>query len=108
MRGRTVPDQKNALANAGVLFGERVEESLHTFCIQSWQHQPEHSPRLRMCRRIEPEPFVALINFTDWTLSDGCPDATQDGLETEASFILAPDFDYLRRVSLLQSLSLKL
>jgi hypothetical protein len=91
-----------------VLFGELREESLHTLGIQSWQNEPEDAPRLRMCRRIEPEPFVALINFTDWTLSNGCPDAAQDGLETKASFVLTPDFDGLRGVRLLQSLSRKL
>ena len=107
MRGRTVPDQKNALANAGVFFGELREESLHTLGIQPWQDEPENAPRLRMCRRIEPEPFVALIHFTDWTLSNGCPDAAQDGLETEASFVLAPDFDALQGVRFFQSLSLK-
>jgi len=108
MRVRALPDQKNALAFACMLFGERREESLHALCIQSWQDEPEDSPRLRVRRRIEPEPFVALINFTNRTLSEGCPDAAQDRLEAEASFVLAPDFNGLCGVRLLQSLSLKL
>jgi hypothetical protein len=107
MRGRTVPDQKDALAFFGMLFGERREESLHALGIRSWQDEPEDSPRLRTCRRIEPEPFVALINFTDRTLSERCPDAAQDRLEAEASFIPAPDFNGLRGVRLLQSSGLK-
>jgi len=107
MRGRTVPDQKNALADARMLFGERGQKSSHALCIQPWQDEPEDSPRPRMCRRVEPEPFVALINLTDRTPPCGCPDAAQDGLETEARFVLAPDFDGLRGVRLLQGLSLK-
>ena len=107
MCGRTVPDQKNALAFACMLFGERREESLHTRGIKSWQDEPKDAPRLRVRRRVEPEPFVALINFTDRTLSDGCPDAAQHRLETEASFVLAPDFNGLRGMRLLQGLSLK-
>src|ERR1700755_1473943 len=108
MRWRTVPDQKDALAFAGIPFGERREESLHALCIQSWQDEPEDSRRLRVRRRIEPEPFVAFIDFPDRTLSHGCPDAAQDGLETEAGFVLAPDFYLLRRMRLSQGLSLKL
>jgi hypothetical protein len=57
-----------------------------------------------MSRRIEPEPFVALINFRKGTLSLGCPDAAQDGLETEARFVFAPDFYFVRRISLLKGL----
>jgi len=60
-----------------------------------------------MCRRIEPEPFVALINLSQWALSERGPHAAQDWLETKASFVLAPDFDGLRRVRLLQGLGLK-
>ena len=107
MRGRAIPDQQQALANAGVLSCQRIEKELHTRGIKSWQDEPEDSPRLRVCRRIEPEPFVALIDFTQWTLSLGCPHAAQDRLETKARFILAPDFDRLRRVRLLQGLGLK-
>lgn len=107
MRGRTVPDQQDALTCSGVFCGERVEESLHTLCIQSRQDEPEDAPRLWVCRRIEPEPFVALIDFSQRALALWCPDAAQDGLETEAGFVLAPDFDGLRRVRLLQGLSLK-
>jgi hypothetical protein len=108
MRRRTVPDQKDALALSGMLFGEGREESLHARGIKPWQDEPEDSPRLRVRRRIEPEPFVALIDFTDRTLSRGCPDAAQDRLETEARLVLAPDFDLIGGVRLSQSLSLKL
>ena len=63
MRWRTVPDQEDALAFSGVLFGELREESSDALGIQSRQDEPEDAPRLRVCRRIEPEPFIALINF---------------------------------------------
>ena len=52
----------------------------------------------------EPEPFVTLINFRQGALSLGCPDAAQDGLETEARFVFAPDFYFVRRVSLFEGL----
>src|ERR1700753_2627663 len=107
MRGRAVPDQKDALALPGVLFGECVEESLHALRIQARQDEPEDAPRLRMCRRIEPEPFVALIDLTEWSLSKRCPDAARDRLETEASFVRAPDFSSVRRVRFLKSLRFK-
>ncbi len=107
MRRRSVPDQQDALAFSGVLFGERVEECLCTLGIQARQDEPEDAPRLWMCRRIEPEPFVALINLSQRALSLACPDAAQDRLEAEASFVLAPDFYRVRRVRLLQGLGLK-
>ena len=63
MRGRTVPDEQQPLAFRRVGRGELVEKSLHPCSIKPGQDQPEDTPRLRMCRRIEPEPFVALIDL---------------------------------------------
>jgi len=60
-----------------------------------------------MGRGIEPEPFVALINYRQWSLSNGCPDAAKYWLESEASFVLAPDFYGVRRIRLLQGLGRK-
>ncbi len=104
MRGCAVPHQHYALTFRCVLCGELIEKELHTVGVQSRQHQPEDAPRAGMSRRIEPEPFVALINFRKGTLSLGCPDAAQDGLETEARFVFAPDFYFVRRISLLKGL----
>jgi hypothetical protein len=60
-----------------------------------------------MSRRIEPEPFVALINDGKGALSNGCPDTPQNRLEAEASFIFAPDFYFFGGVCLFQGLRLK-
>lgn len=107
MRGRSIPHQKDARTFSGVLFGELIEKELHTVGVQSRQHQPEDASRSRMSRGIEPEPFVALVNDGKRTLSSGCPDTPQNRLETEASFVLTPDFYLVRRRRLLESLRLK-
>ena len=107
MRGCPVPHQHQALTFGRMLFGERVEEELHTRGVESRQHEPERASRSRMGRGIEPEPFVALINYRQWSLSNGCPDAAKYWLESEASFVLAPDFYGVCRIRLLQSLRRK-
>ena len=107
MRWRAVPHQHKALIFWGVLFGELIEKQLHTVGVQSRQDEPEDAPRSWMSCRIQPEPFVALINFSDGSLSNGRPHPAKYRLETEASFVLAPDFYFVRRVCLLKSLRLK-
>lgn len=107
MRGCPIPHQHNALPFRGVLFGERVEKELRTTGVESRQHQPEDAPRSRMSRGIEPEPFVALINDGQRSLSDRCPDPPQNGLEAEARFVFAPDLYGVRGIRLLQGLGLK-
>ena len=64
-------------------------------------------PQMGVRRRVEPEPFVALIDFAQRALALGCPHATQHRLEAEAGLVLAPDLDGLRGVRLSQGLSLK-
>ncbi len=107
MRGCAIPDQQEALTCAGVLFGELREKQLHAPGVESRQHEPERAPCGWMSRRIEPEPFVARINFGQWSLSNWCPDATKYRLESKARFVLAPDFHFVRRRRLVQSLRLK-
>jgi len=97
----------DALTFSGVLFGELSEKQLDTRGVESRQHEPERAPRSWMSRGIQPEPFVALINYRQWSLANGRPDAAKDWLESEARFILAPDFHFVRRIRLLQSLRLK-
>ncbi len=108
MRGRAVPDQKDALTCGRMLFGELREESLHTRGVESRQHQPERAPSPRVSRRIEPEPFVALINLSQRALSLWRPDAAQHRLETKASLVFAPDFYCVRGVCLLKGVRLEL
>jgi len=62
MCGCAVPHQHKTLTFRRVLFGELVEKSLHTRGVQARQYQPEDAPRARMSCRIQPEPFIALIN----------------------------------------------
>lgn len=107
MRWRTVPDEQHSLAFWCVLGCKLREESLHARSIESRQNQPEDAPGSWMCRGIQPEPFVAFINDSQWALSERCPDTTQNRLEAKASFVLAPDFYFLRRVRLLQGLRRK-
>jgi hypothetical protein len=57
-----------------------------------------------VCRRIEPNPFITLINDSNGPFSNGCPDAAQYRLEAEASLVRAPDFYLLAGMRLLQSL----
>src|ERR1051326_8555311 len=57
-----------------------------------------------MLRRIEPEPFVARINYGLWPLSLRRPHAPKDRLETEASFVFAPRLDLLIGVLFFESL----
>ena len=56
-----------------------------------------------MHSRIQPEPFVAGINFRNGSLTLWRPDAPQDRLETEASFIFAPRLYLLRRMLFFES-----
>jgi len=107
MRWRAVPDQKDALTFSGVPARKLIEKSLHTISIQSRQDEPEDAPRLWMCRCIEPEPFIALINFTERALSLWRPDAALHRLETKPSFVLAPDFHFLVWICCLKGLHLK-
>ena len=83
------------------------QESLHTSSVESQQDEPEGAPRSGVCRCIELEPFVALINFCQRALSNGRPHAAQDGLKAEAGFVCAPDFYLVRRVRLSKSLCFK-
>ena len=56
-----------------------------------------------MHSRVEPEPFVAVLDFCNGSLTLWRPDAPQDRLETEASFIFAPRLYLLRRMLFLES-----
>jgi hypothetical protein len=56
-----------------------------------------------MHSRIEPEPFVARINFRQGALALWRPDAPQDRLETEAGFVFAPRLDLFLRVLFVES-----
>jgi hypothetical protein len=107
MRWCAIPDQQDALAFAGVLACKLIEKSLHTCSIQSRQDEPEDAPRPWMCRCIEPEPFIAFINEGQWALSEWRPDAAQHRLETKASFVFAPDFNFFVWICCLKSLRLK-
>jgi hypothetical protein len=71
---------------------------LHAIGVEPRQDEPEDPTRARMRRRIEPEPFVAQVNFGDGALTLRRPDAAQDGLEAEAGFILASDLDLVLRM----------
>jgi len=107
MRGCSIPHQHNALTFSRVLFGECVEKELHTRGVESRQHEPADAPHSGMHSRIEPEPLIALINYGQRSLSNWCPDTPQNGLEAEARFVFAPDLYGVRRVRLVQGLSLK-
>jgi hypothetical protein len=90
-----------------VFFGERVKKELHTRGVESRQHEPEDAPRAGMHSRIEPEPLIALINYGQRPLSNWRPDTPHNGLEAEARFVFAPDFDGVCGVRLLKGLCLK-
>jgi hypothetical protein len=95
VRRGPVYDEHDALAGRHVFGRERVEEELHHLGRQVRKHEPEDAPRLRVRRRIDPQPLVARMSRRPRALTARRPDAAQDGLQSQAGFVLAPDLDRL-------------
>ena len=93
VRRRPVYDEHDALAGCDVLGREGVEEELHHLGREVRQHEPEDAPRRRVRRREDPQPLVAWVVESARALTLRRPDPAQDRLESEAGFVLGPDFD---------------
>jgi hypothetical protein len=98
MRRRSVPRHDDTLPFGCMPGGELREEGLHASGVEPRQDEPEDSTRARVRRRVEPEPFVAHVDFGDRALALRRPDAAQDGLEAKAGLVLAPDLHLVFRM----------
>lgn len=61
--------------------------------VDGGQEQPLRLSGGWVDKGIDVEPLVALLNDSRWTLAVEHPDPTEDGLESDAMLIGAPEFD---------------
>ena len=73
--------------------GEMVERDGVGLGVDRWHEQPLHVSGRRANESVEIGPFVSAGHSGSWPFSARCPNPPKDWDETDASLILAPQFE---------------
>ena len=105
--GRLIHHQKQVFVWPYLLFsGEGGEGQRKGLSIDGRHEQPTGLSTLGLDKAIQVPPLVARSDHRPDSAAFPCPDATQDGFEADAVFILTPQFNLSLWIRLLQLLDL--